>query len=716
MNGKREGMRAFMMRMFCLLLLCGLIWGAGAAEEAAAAEKAQWTVLFYFCGSDLESQNSFCSENLKEISHVEFPDSRLGEGYRKNTEEGWVNVLIETGGCRKWHAENLGMNISTDALQRWQLPILSKFDPEYERYGDPFKLLETLPLQNMSDPETLKDFIRWGVETCPAEKYALVLWDHGGGSKTGLFIDELFGNDWMTLPELGSAMKEAGTQFEMVLIDACMMANLETARAIGDSAKWLVASEEVVPGSGTAVGAWLQELVNRPAMDGKELGRVICDNNLTKYANRSERQSRSILTWSVIDQSKIPAVCESFDKFFETFGKIYREDPGSSIYYPWLFWKGEYYGDRNQKMVDLASIYKNQDSILYTDNDLRERMLHSISDAVVYSIRGAGRSGAIGLSICYPAGCSDADLDNYAVNSFSDHYLAFLDAISTWEAPEQIYENMGKLPELDEQEEFDMTVVYRKAEDGLPGIEVLSNSIYEVNYMMYRTDEQTGQVVRMGKSPCAEYSESDCLIEVARKPWEWPSIQGEICEMDMLGLDFTTSLTSDNRVKSSLLYNIPVLIDSSVHFLRCGRTLSYDYDYYGEDRSNTDVVMDDFVIYGIWEGYDENTNVLNRNVRDLAGLAGIEFKLLWDTGEKDQKGNSMYLPGKTITMYRNLDIEITTIPPGTYFLEYEIVDAFNRRFVTERAKVEWDGTKMTLAKDSVWEGEKHFMTKDAIKD
>ncbi len=250
MNGKREGMRAFMMRMFCLLLLCGLIWGAGAAEEAAAAEEAQWTVFFYFCGSDLESQNGFCSENLKEISHVVFPLTRLGQINEGAREPGRINVLIETGGCSKWHAENLGMNISTDALQRWQYPILSVHDPDYERDADPFKLLETLPLQNMADPNTLKDFIRWGVETCPAEKYALVLWDHGGGSMTGLFIDELFNNDWMAVSELGSAMKEAGTQFEMVLIDACLMANLETARAIGDSAKWLVASEEVVPGSG----------------------------------------------------------------------------------------------------------------------------------------------------------------------------------------------------------------------------------------------------------------------------------------------------------------------------------------------------------------------------------------------------------------------------------------------------------------------------------
>src|SRR6185295_3686920 len=34
---------------------------------------------------------------------------------------------------------------------------------------------------NMSDPSTLADFVRWGIQTAPADHYAFVLWDHGGG-------------------------------------------------------------------------------------------------------------------------------------------------------------------------------------------------------------------------------------------------------------------------------------------------------------------------------------------------------------------------------------------------------------------------------------------------------------------------------------------------------------------------------------------------------
>ena len=125
----------------------------------------------------------------------------------------------------------------------------------------------------MADPETLKDFIRWSAATCPAKKYALVLWDHGSGALGGIIIDELFHDDIMYLYELKEALDGSGVQLEALVIDACLMANLETAWAVKDAAKWMVASEEIVPGRGTAVRDWLRELYTHPDCDGKQLGR-----------------------------------------------------------------------------------------------------------------------------------------------------------------------------------------------------------------------------------------------------------------------------------------------------------------------------------------------------------------------------------------------------------------------------------------------------------
>ena len=53
-----------------ILLLCIAFSSCAAetAEDLPAAEPAEWTVLFYMCGSDLETRYSYGSGNLAEIA------------------------------------------------------------------------------------------------------------------------------------------------------------------------------------------------------------------------------------------------------------------------------------------------------------------------------------------------------------------------------------------------------------------------------------------------------------------------------------------------------------------------------------------------------------------------------------------------------------------------------------------------------------------------
>ena len=54
---------------------------AGESGEALAETEggeAEWTVLFYMCGSDLESKYSYATQNLAEIKGVKYPmDERV---------------------------------------------------------------------------------------------------------------------------------------------------------------------------------------------------------------------------------------------------------------------------------------------------------------------------------------------------------------------------------------------------------------------------------------------------------------------------------------------------------------------------------------------------------------------------------------------------------------------------------------------------------------
>ena len=298
-----------------------------------------------------------------------------------------VNVLVETGGCKQWHAQSLNMDIAASALQRWYYD----YNSETMTPGR-FVLEQSLPVRSMADPRTLTDFIRWGAENYPAKKYALVLWDHGGGSKTGLFIDELFSNEIMPLNELGDALRDGGVHFETVLFDACMMANLETAYAIHDSASWMVASEELVAGKGTAIDAWLQQLLLMPQCDGERLGRWVCDMTQIKYANEDNESARQLMTWSVIDLSKIERVAYYADRLFHGICLAYRLSPEDLVKFAKSTFQTERYGSDADGMVDLSGVFYSSSNNTALGREVRWKMLEALTDAVVYEgIRPAGR-------------------------------------------------------------------------------------------------------------------------------------------------------------------------------------------------------------------------------------------------------------------------------------------------------------------------------------
>ena len=140
---------AFLISLLCIVLL--------QAVPALAEETAEWTVMFYLCGSDLESRNGLASGNLEEILEC-YPYSALGSVFAEYPENASieerlagmrVNVVVETGGSKAWHAAELGMEVDPSALQRWCYKPMETINPEGT---NTFALEETLPLQRMADP------------------------------------------------------------------------------------------------------------------------------------------------------------------------------------------------------------------------------------------------------------------------------------------------------------------------------------------------------------------------------------------------------------------------------------------------------------------------------------------------------------------------------------------------------------------------------------
>ena len=675
--------------------------GAEATDPAPEASEAEWTVLFYFCGSDLESKYSYATENLQEILSIEFPDLLAPWSGGQSEEElyqlsrqydGKVNVLIETGGSSAWEIDPNQMDITIDALQRWQYFCYSAFDPNHQEIFSEMKLLETCPLASMGKSETLTDFIRWGVQTCPAKKYALVLWDHGGGSLTGLFIDELFDSDVLYLYELKQALADAGATFEAVIVDACMMASIETVGAVKDNARWMVASEELVPGKGTAVKDWLQELYYNPTCDGKVLGRLICDTTMARYAQDKNVQFRANLTWSVIDLSQADRLVETADRFFRQMGATLANAPELSITYAALINKSEEYGDGKQYMRDFAGMLYGDLMPFWEGRDIRNELIDALADAVVYSVRGSGRSGAQGLSFCYPAKCSVEELELYAKNCPCPSYLAFLDAVTDWTAPDSVYEKTERLPPINTIDELQLKLKQERMADGLPALvfETGISNTYDIYYYLYRLDEDSDQIVCLGKTDCFHTETEDMKdIVYANEPWIWPTIDDIPCSMDLLLKQYRSG-------EEERLYNIPVQIGTTNYFLRCGRVDTFEP---GQLKAKHG-----YEIYGVWDGYNSTSSIINRNVTRLSSMPEKEYRLLWPLESTNSQDPVRYMPaGPLLRISKVLDIAEKPLPAGTYYLQYEVNDMFLRPYLLPRIEFHWDGKNITFPEDLKWD-------------
>ena len=687
-------------RLLPILLLTALLLSLPGATCAAAAPQtgedglAEWTVMFYLCGADLESKYGYATGNLEEIAQCEHHTSILGEIAREYGDHvddadvhqpGQVNVVIQTGGSLTWRARGeMNMDIASDRLQRWYYDADTQVAAP-EQAGEKFQLRQELPLASMADPETLRDFVRWSAETYPAQKYALVLWGHGGGAR-GIFIDELFDEDMMTLGELHDALIDADVMLEAVLFDACLMANFNTAWSIVDNTRWMCASEEVVAGKGTAIGDWLQRLYYMPECDGERLCRWICDMTQTKYANEDNEQARQLMTWSVIDMSQLPRVENAIGRFYVMLGQVYARYPRLMSLYAQRIMRAESFGGFDDNLYDLADIFYDIEMTKAVDMDIQRDMLDALTDAITYSVRGMGRSAARGLSFCYAVDFDKEELEAFSKANTNPYYLAFLDAITPWTAPEWVYQFADRLPEIDTIDDYQVTVEKHIQANGTPSFSFVDGSdvgVGTVRFRVYWDNTETGQTVKLGTLP-AFVDNGEFIVD----PPVWPSIEGNLCNAEVTSMGGTDV--------TAFLFNVPIQIGTEVGYLRCGY----------------DMAVDDYTVYGLWDGFESDSTLFNRNVKLLSQLAGQQYRLMYPVdGTEDSR--TRYESSQKLTMYRSLELEDMPLPPGRYYIQFIVYDLFMRPMEMERIELNWDGQTLSFPEQMAWEGRETLCVADS---
>lgn len=351
-----------------LFILAGCSGGGGGGTTTTdtTTSTAKYTVMVYMVGSDLESDGNAGTTDLTEMMQA---------GSNTN-----LKVVVETGGANK------------DGWRTIKRRLINQ-GSETE--------LSDLGNLNMGDPDTLQGFITWAIANYPADKYALIMWDHGGGAIGGFGNDENSG-DKLDLAEISQALSAAKTQteasFDLIGFDACLMATLETASIMSSFGNYMVASEELEPGHGWDYAAILSAIKSNTDISGTVLSQTIADS-YKSHAQTESPSSAPEITLSVIDLSKISDVVTSLESLATAAGTNLQNSGQSA-------WgtiadgrsKAEDYGGETD-MADLKHIAQNITTSYPTEANA---LIAAINQAVLYKINGTARPNANGISIFLP--------------------------------------------------------------------------------------------------------------------------------------------------------------------------------------------------------------------------------------------------------------------------------------------------------------------------
>ncbi|MBI4893070.1 MAG: lamin tail domain-containing protein [Acidobacteria bacterium] len=161
--------------------------------------------------------------------------------------------------------------------------------------------------RNMGDPAELREFLQWAVTNYPAENYGLILSGHGDGWK-GYGPDESFAGgkrvpvDTLFMGELTTAL--AGQRYEWIAFDACLMAGVEVAHQLKDTARYLLASEEITYATDFPYEKMAAGLAGNPAVGGEELARFLFD----EMSVRQTAQAPANWELSLVDLAQVPGL------------------------------------------------------------------------------------------------------------------------------------------------------------------------------------------------------------------------------------------------------------------------------------------------------------------------------------------------------------------------------------------------------------------------
>lgn len=221
------------------------------------AEKVAWTLMIY---QDMD--NTLEAPQLADVKEM----MKIGSSEK-------VQVIMLCDRSKESEPKDRYSDEPVGGLANWSGAKLLRVEKEK------LTVLADWGEVNMASPDTLSKFVMEAAKNYPAERYGLIIADHGSGWDS-FCVDESSGEKTMSLKDLRVGLEpfvKQNGEFELIGFDACLMGSFETAQTLEPIARYMVASEELAPVQGWNYDTLIKTLVNKPSSNGFDLGRSIID-------------------------------------------------------------------------------------------------------------------------------------------------------------------------------------------------------------------------------------------------------------------------------------------------------------------------------------------------------------------------------------------------------------------------------------------------------
>ncbi len=271
-----------------------------------------WTVLVYQAGdNDLEEAL------IKDLNEME----RIGSGAQ-------INIVVQLDRSPRYDASN--DNWTTTRRYYVTRDPEESFPPNFStrpNHTIRSQLIADLGKKNMGDPNVLRDFLIWGIQNFPADRYFVILSDHGAGVRPfrslpllpsrGMMFSDTF-NDFLSEDEtkqaFASAVQVLGRPFDIVGLDASEMSIIDIAYQLRNACRYLIASQLSEPNDGYPYDRFLWDLYQNPNIRTEDFLRRFVQHYITSYQpGQPTNGAGSAVTIAVYNQSVVPSYVQRVD-------------------------------------------------------------------------------------------------------------------------------------------------------------------------------------------------------------------------------------------------------------------------------------------------------------------------------------------------------------------------------------------------------------------